>query len=120
MSLLHDVYTALLSGLAYKIGNEIHWHDEYGHPITVEPIDVESESYVVRYYGEDGSLEWEENYHQNQLHCKSFRWYSNGQKFLEEGYYQDQLHGKYIRRHKDGTFWYEQHYIDGYLATREE
>jgi hypothetical protein len=40
MSILHDAYIALLSGLTYRTGNEIYWYDEYNNPITIEPIDI--------------------------------------------------------------------------------
>jgi len=62
MTLLHDAYTALLAGLTHRTGNEIHWHDEDGNPITVEPVDVESCICRVRSYYEDGSLCWEKDY----------------------------------------------------------
>jgi len=78
MTLLHDAYTALLDGLTHKTGNEIHWYDEHGNSITVEPVDVEQERYVVRYYRKGGSLDLEENYQQEQLHGKSIVWHLNG------------------------------------------
>jgi hypothetical protein len=50
MNLLYDAYVALLSGITYKTGNEIHWHDKIGNPITLEPIDIKKKRYIVRYY----------------------------------------------------------------------
>jgi len=144
MNLLHDAYTALLSGITYRTGSEIHWHNKYGHLITVEPVDVERESYIVRYYYENGSLDLEENYSQRQLHGKYTSWYKNGQKCWEEDYVNGQLHGKCIewyesgqkewetnyvndQKHgksavwsKDGTLIHETYYIHGRIATREE
>jgi len=94
MTLLHDAYTALLSGLTHRTGNEIHWYDNNGCPITVEPIDVQAGSYVVRRYREDGGLNYEERYLQNQLHGKSTYWYCKGQKQYELNYHHSQRHGK--------------------------
>ena len=67
MTILHDVYVALLSGLAYKTGNEIHWVDERNSPVTVEPIDTEECRYVVRRYYSNGSKSWEREYQNGQL-----------------------------------------------------
>jgi len=115
MSLLHDAYTALLSGLTYKTGNEIHWYDEGGNPITVEPIDVEIGSYIIRYYNEDGNLCREEDCSQYQLHGKSVSWYKNGQKFVEVDYHQGRLHGKSIGWYGNGQIRWETDYINNRL-----
>jgi len=113
MSLLHDAYTALLSGLTHRTGKEINWHDSVGNPITVEPINVESESYVVRYYREDGGLWREENYMQSKLHGK-YRWrYPNGQLHWEEDYVNGQRHGKFIWWHENGQEHVRENYVDG-------
>jgi len=120
MTLLHDAYTALLSGLTHKTGNEIHWHDEDGYPITVEPIDVDAETYVVRHYREsNGDLYWEGRYQKKQLHGKSTGWHPNGQKYWEEGYRQGQLHES-IEWGEDGTLMCELYYINGYWVTPEK
>jgi len=111
MTLLHDAYTALLSGLTHRTGNEIHWHDENGHPITVEPVDVEVGSYVVKYYREDGNLYWEIHYLQDQRHGKSIGWYENGQLQWETGYHQGQMHGKDIKWYTNGQLYWEINYI---------
>jgi len=52
MSLLDDAYMAYLAGITAKTGNEIHWVDENGTPITVEPIRLKTKRYTVRYYSE--------------------------------------------------------------------
>jgi len=102
MTLLHDAYTALLSGLTHRTCNEIHWHDKDGNPITVEPVDVESCIYRVRRYYEDGSLDLEMNYRQNQPHGKSVWWYRNGQKWWETDYVNGQIHGRDIMWYVNG------------------
>jgi antitoxin component YwqK of YwqJK toxin-antitoxin module len=91
MTLLHDAYVALLSGLTTKANNEIHWEDECGNPITVEPIDVAECKYVVRYYYDNGQVEREINYLQGQLHGKDIVWYDNGRKYWERYYEHDKL-----------------------------
>jgi antitoxin component YwqK of YwqJK toxin-antitoxin module len=139
MTLLHDAYVAWMSGLTHKTGNEIHWQDENGKPITVGPISVAECKYVVRHYYENGQKHWEANYHQDlrhgkyigwhkngqkyweidyhqgQRHGKVIRWYENGQKHWEEDYYQDQRHGKDIRWYKDGQKCWEEEYEHGTL-----
>jgi antitoxin component YwqK of YwqJK toxin-antitoxin module len=118
MTLLHDAYVALLSGLTHKTGNEIHWEDECGNPITVEQISVAECKYVVRYYYDNGQVEKEIIYHQDQLHGKYIRWYKNGQKYWEIDYHQDQLHGKVIRWYKNGQRYWEGYYEHGKLIRK--
>jgi len=84
MSLLHDAYTALLSGLTTKTGNEINWEDEEGEPITVEPIDINKEIYKVRHYWPNGNKHWEIDYQKGQIHGKQIEWRENGEVKLEE------------------------------------
>jgi antitoxin component YwqK of YwqJK toxin-antitoxin module len=103
MSLLREAFTALLSGLTYKIGNEIHWEDRNGNPITVEPINTEENKYIVRYYWENGNKWWEYEYQNGQLHGKWIAWYKNGNKRWEREYQNGQLHGKCIRWYKNGN-----------------
>jgi hypothetical protein len=52
MNLLQEALITLLSGLTHTTGKEIHWEDEDGDPITVEPVDIEKSKYIVRYYWE--------------------------------------------------------------------
>jgi len=113
VTLLHDAYTALLAGLTYKTGNEIHWHDKDGSQITVEPVDVEAGSYIVRRYCKNGSLDLEENYSKEQLHGKRIIWHLNGKKFLEGDYHQGQLHGKCMGWYPNGQLDWEANYIQG-------
>jgi hypothetical protein len=113
MTLLHDAYVALLSGLTTKTNNEIHWQDEDGNPITVEPIDVAECKYVVRHYYENGQKNWETDYYQDQRHGKDIGWHKNGQVYWESDYYQGQLHGKDIGWHKNGQKYWEEYYHQG-------
>jgi len=144
MTLLHDAYTALLSGLTHRTGKEINWHDRDGNPITVEPVDVERDRYVVRYYDENGvlwnqahylqdqlhgkrtewyengQLQWDTDFVNGKLHGKDIGWYDNGQLQLEKHYNHNQLHGKCIWWNKDGTLICENYYINSYIVNPEE
>ena len=91
MNLLQEALTALVAGITYKTGEEIHWHDKYNNPITVECVDAATETYTVRYYYENGQLRYEEQYHQGQLHGTVKVWYENGQLEYEEQYHQGKL-----------------------------
>ncbi len=58
MTVLHDAMTAYLSGLATKKNDkEIWWVDKYGEKITVELVNADLETHIIRYYCEDGSLQ---------------------------------------------------------------
>ena len=96
MTLLHDAYTAWLSGITTKTGNEIHWQDERGKPITIEPIDISKEKYIVRYYYSSGSKWSKQEYQNGQLHGKSVGWHESGKKWWEYEYQNGQRHGKSI------------------------
>ena len=53
MTILHDAHTALLSGLTTYHPNhsqEIMCKDENGCNVTVEPINADMETYIVRHY----------------------------------------------------------------------
>lgn len=113
MTLLHDAYTALLSGLTTKTGNEIHWEDEYGIPITVEPIDIGKEKYIIRYYYLNGSKQYETECQGGLRHGKCIRWYENGNKELEIEFQNGQRHGKFILCHENGDSCYEDEYRNG-------
>jgi antitoxin component YwqK of YwqJK toxin-antitoxin module len=115
MSLLHDAYTALLSGLTYKTGNEIHWKDEYGNPITVEPVDIEKCRYIVKYYYSNRQVEHEMEYQNEKYHGKSIAWYANGNKEFENEYQNGKRHGKSIRWYGNGNKKFEREYQNGKL-----
>jgi antitoxin component YwqK of YwqJK toxin-antitoxin module len=117
MTLLHDAYVAWMSGLTHKTGNEIHWEDEYGRPITVEPISIAECKYIVRYYYGNGQVECEINCHQGLRHGKYIMWYDNGQKECETYYYQGKLHGKYIRWRDNGQRHWETDYNQGKVSN---
>ena len=103
MTLLHDAYTALLSGLTTKTGNEIHWQNKFGEDITVEPIDVSKEKYIVRRYYPNENKEYEVEYQNGKLHGKSIYWWQNGNKHWEQEYQNGQRHGKYIGWDENGN-----------------
>jgi antitoxin component YwqK of YwqJK toxin-antitoxin module len=115
MSLLHDVYTALLSGLTYKTGNEIHWNDKNGNPITIEPIDINQNKYIIRRYFKNGQKHWETEYQNGKRHGKSINWYESGNKWFEAKYQNGKLHGKNIYWYENGNKAYEHKYQNGKL-----
>jgi len=120
MTLLHDAYTALLAGLTHRTGNEIHWHDKYGDPITIEPVDAECGLYKMRRYREDGGLRAEKYYRQNQPHGKCRWWHPNGQLYWERDCVNGQINGKSMAWYDDGTLQYEKYYVNGRKVTLEE
>jgi antitoxin component YwqK of YwqJK toxin-antitoxin module len=113
MSLLHEAYTALLTGLTYRTGNEIHWQDEENNPIAIEPIDVENERYIVRYYYPNGQKHLEVECQNGQRHGKFSGWYENGKKHLGAKYKNNYFHGKYLRWYKNGKKYYSIEYKNG-------
>lgn len=80
MNLVNDVYTAFFKGKANKTGNEIHWTDKYDKPITIEPIDINEKTYIIRYYHSNGNKLLEAYYKNGHYHGKLCRWYENGNK----------------------------------------
>jgi antitoxin component YwqK of YwqJK toxin-antitoxin module len=115
MNLLREAFTALLSGLTHKTGNEIHWEDEDGDPITVEPVDIEKGKYIVRYYWKNGNKCWERECQNGQRHGKSFGWYENGNKYWEREYQNGQRHGKDTGWDKNGNKYWGAEYQNGQL-----
>lgn len=115
MSILHDAYTALLSGLTYKTGNEIHWQDKNGYPITIEPIDIKQCKYIIREYWNNGQKYSEKEFQNKQLHGKYFLWYYNGQKAWELKYQNGRRHGKIIGWWENGLKMQEEEWKDGLL-----
>ena len=113
MTLLHDAYTAWLAGLTTKTGNEIHWQNKNGIPITIEPIDMEKEKFVIRRYYSNGNKWWENEYQNGQLHGKFIRWHENGNKYREYKYQNGKPHGKYIEWYENGSKWREIEYKNG-------
>jgi antitoxin component YwqK of YwqJK toxin-antitoxin module len=119
MNLLREAFTALLSGLTHKTGNEIHWEDGDGNPITVEAVDVEKDKYIVRYYWDNGNKCWEYEYQNGQLHGKCIDWYENGNKEWEREYQNGQKHGKCIRWFENGNKYWEVEWQNGQLHGKD-
>ena len=115
MTLLHDAYIALLAGLTTKTGNEIHWQDEERESITVEPIGISKEKYIVRRYYKNGNKEWEEEYQNGQRHGKSIEWDENGNKLWEHEYQNGLRHGKHISWNEKGNKFWEVEWKNGQL-----
>ena len=112
MTILHDVYIALLSGLTHKTGNEIHWQSEDNYPITIEPVNIEQCKYIIRTYN-NGKINWETEYKNGKKHGKSAGWYCNGQKAWEDEYKNGQLHGTSMSWRMDGQKYLEIEYQNG-------
>jgi antitoxin component YwqK of YwqJK toxin-antitoxin module len=113
MNLLREALTALLAGLTYKTGDEIHWEDENRNPITVEPVDIGENKYIVRGYWRNGNKCWEREYQNGQLHGKCIRWYKNGNKWWEREYQNGQFHGKSFGWYENGSKRWEEEYRNG-------
>jgi hypothetical protein len=136
MTILHNAYTALLAGLTTKTRNEIHWQDEYGNPITIEPLDVEIGTYIIKYT--DGTKYWYLNgqYHRKNGPAIEYSdgtkyWYLNGRRHREDGpaveysdgtkywYLDGKLHredGPAIEYPNGAKYWY----LNGQKLTKEE
>ncbi len=84
---VHDVMAAYLAGLVTKLNEkEIWWQDKNGYKITVELVDADLETYVVREYHRRGRLWYEENYLNDQLHGLRRIYDRSGKLYLEENY----------------------------------
>ena len=118
MSLLHDAYTALLAGLTHKTGKEIHWYDKYNNPITIEPIDIENERYIIRYYYPNGQKQSEMGHKNGQRHGKYLWWYDNGKKLWEEEYKNGRRYGKSLGWYENGQKCREEEYDNGELIRK--
>jgi antitoxin component YwqK of YwqJK toxin-antitoxin module len=114
MSILHDAYTALLAGLTHKTGNEIHWQDEYGYSITIEPIDIEKETYIIRSYYPNGQKNSEKEYKKNKLNGKYIIWDMNGW-YSEKEFKNDMLNGVSLSFHHNGKKSYKVKYKNNLL-----
>jgi len=112
-TLLHDAYIAWMSDITTKTGNEIHWKNEYGEDITVEPVDMKECRYIVRKYYDNGQKYWEIEYKDNKLHGKDIAWYKNGQKMWEKEYKDNKKQGKSISWYENGQKWWEVDYLNG-------
>jgi antitoxin component YwqK of YwqJK toxin-antitoxin module len=115
VTILHDAYAALLSGLTYKTGNKIHWKDENGNPITVEPINIKKCKYIVRYYYSNGNKKFKYKYQKERLHGKSADWYTSGNKKWEQEHKKGKLNGKSIVWYENGNKQCELEYQDNNL-----
>ena len=78
---LKKLLTEQLSGITqYKPNTkEIYTKDIYGNPITVEILDANTETYIVREYYDSGQLRLQYEYQNGKPHGTWKYWYSNGQ-----------------------------------------
>jgi antitoxin component YwqK of YwqJK toxin-antitoxin module len=119
MNLLREAFTALLAGLTHQTGKEIHWESEDGYALTVEPVDIERNNYIVRHYYENGNKNWEQEYQNGQPHGKYIWWHENGNKGWEYKYQNGQLHGKCIRWDENGNKCWETEYQNDQLHGKD-
>jgi antitoxin component YwqK of YwqJK toxin-antitoxin module len=113
MTLLHDAYTALLAGLTHRTGKEIHWHNIHNQPITIEPIDVDTETYIVREYYHNGNLKCEDKYINNQREGLVSVYYDTGELYFTWEFKNNKLVGNVKMYEKDGEQIPECEFDDG-------
>ena len=112
---LQKLLTELFSGIAqYKPNTkEIYTKDIYGRPITVEILDVDNESYIVRSYHDNGKLWYQEEYQNGKRHGTSKYWDNKGQLRWQEEYQNGKEHGICKGWRKNGQLWYQQEFQNG-------
>ncbi len=116
MIVLHDVYTAYLSGLTTKLNEkEIWWKTPYGLSVTVELVNVRWEKYIVRRYWSNGNVCWERNYYKDKQHGSDKSYYENGSIWLDANWCKNRLNGWISEYCSDGTLIYKQNYKHGKL-----
>ena len=115
MNYLEEAFAALLECQTTKTGNEINWEDQNGNPITVEPIDIATEKYIVRLYYESGQLWLEKEYKNDKRHGISKNWYENGQLLYEYKYKNGLRHGISKNWYENGQLKWEEEYQNGQL-----
>jgi len=115
VSLLHDAMTALLSGITtYKAGTkEILWQDKYNTDITIEVVDVKTESYIERKYYNNGQLHYKDNYQNGKQHGLCKEWHDNEQLYYEGNYQNGKQHGLCKAWLDNGQLYYEENYRNG-------
>ena len=116
---LKKILIEQLSGIAkYKEGTkEILTQNQYNNPITVEILDVDTESYILRRYHDNGQPGYQLRYQNGKRHGTSEWWYEDGQLACQEGYQNGELHG--VRKHwnMDGKLWGQREYQNGIVAS---
>ncbi len=114
MTVLHDAMTAYLSGLtAKKNKKEIWWQDKNGYKITVELVDADLETYIVREYYDNGKLWFEMNYCKDQLHGLLKCYNDNGNLAWEYNYLKSQRHGLCKHYYDNGNLRTQYNYNNG-------
>ena len=114
---LKKLLTERLSGIAkYKENTkEICTKNKYGRPITIEILDVDTETYIVRRYYDNGKLWYQDKYQNGKLHGTCKRWHKNGKLRWEYEYQNGKEHGTWKGWYKDGQLWYQREYQNGIL-----
>ncbi len=104
--------TAYLSGLTTtKNEKEIWWQDGFGDKITVELVDADLETYIVRRYSEHNyTLLYEVNFKKDQRHGPSKSYYGDGNLWIENNYLRDKRHGLCKEYSKNGRVFAEYNY----------
>ena len=113
MSILHDAYTALLSGLTYKENGKIKWVDKYNDDIWITIINVDKEEYCVEYV--NGSKYWYQNDKLHRLDGPAVK-YDNGDKAWYQNGLLHRLDGHAVKWASGDKDWY----INGESLTEEE
>ena len=114
MSLLHDAYTALLSGLTHKENGKIRWANENNRDIWITIIDVNKEKYYVEYIN-NGDKYWYQNGLRHRLDGPAIE-HSNGDKVWYQEGKLHRLDGPAVDCDNGDKFWYQNyklHRLDG-------
>lgn len=115
MSLLQEAMMAFISGLTTKKGNEIKWQNATGLDITIEPINIEQEEYIIRRYYDNGNKHFETAYRGDKKHGKSLCWDEKGQKVFEMSHIDDKKHGTLERWDNKGIRIERREYNNGLM-----
>ena len=115
--IIADAFILLFSGAArLKNGKEVEYVDEYNKPITIEfPCcpNVTPNCAIVRWYYENGQLEYKKEYQNGKLHGFSEYYYENGQLSSKYKYQNDELHGLLKGYYESGQLKFEHEYQNG-------
>jgi antitoxin component YwqK of YwqJK toxin-antitoxin module len=77
-------------------------------------------TFIIIKYHENGNKHWEKEYQNGQQHGKSFGWWENGNKWWEIEFQNGQRHGKDIRWHENGNKNWEDYYWEGKKVSEAE
>jgi len=83
---LSDMYASLLSGLTTRKNDKEIWWNIHGLTCTIEIIDINNCSYIMRRYNRDGSIYEYCDYVNDRPHGRHQRWNRYGKAILDANY----------------------------------